>query len=92
MTKHSIIYYARKKARFYRFFFTRMIVAGVIILILTLINIIINPDKLWVLWVAFGFIALFLLTYLKHVVRNKLFNKNWEKRFIEKNIKKHRDE
>ena len=92
MTKHSTVYYARKKARFYRFFFTRMIVAGVVILILTIINVITNPDKLWVLWVTFGFTTLFILTYLKHVVSNNLFNKNWEKRFIEKNIKKHGDE
>jgi len=33
MTKHSVIYYARKKARFYRYFFTKMIVAGAIILV-----------------------------------------------------------
>lgn len=83
MTQRNIIHYrAKKKARFYRSLYSRMIISMIIIILLTVINLITTPDKLWVLWVAFGFIALFLISYLKYLINNKLFNNKWEKRFI----------
>lgn len=90
MTRKSIVYYnARKRARFYRVFYSKLLTSLIIIFLIAIINVIISPNNLWVIWVIFGFASLFLITYLKYLIKFKYFNNNWEKRFIEKDMNKY---
>lgn len=69
-------------------FYTHLIIYGVVIVALLLLNLLRTPDHLWVVWPAFGWGIGVLFHGLNVFEAFNLFGPKWEKRRIEKRLKK----
>ena len=91
ITRRFNTYRAKKKTKYYRSLYTKLIIFGFILVLTGIINIITTPEYLWFLWIGLGFAASFFLYMLNYFIQTKLFNRKWEARFFRKQMKKYEE-
>ena len=72
--------------RAHRDFYIHLIKFSAVIAVLLVINLIVSPHRLWVLWVIFGWGISVLLHAVKIFARPNLFGPEWERRQVEKKL------
>jgi uncharacterized membrane protein len=83
---------ARRYARKLRGFFTLLAVAAGVIVLAATLNLVKSPDRLWFLWVVFGFALAIAFSALNVFGRNLWFGPDWERRQIDKRLRRLREQ
>lgn len=81
----------KRQARFFRRLYTRLVIYGLILVILSLIDYLSKPESWWVHWIALGLVLLFILIYLKNYLMVYVFNNQWERRFVRRRFNDYGD-
>jgi hypothetical protein len=81
---------ARRHVRRLRDFHLLLLTAAAVIALTATVNLIRTPERLWFLWVLFGFAIALAFSALQLFGRGVWLGPNWEKRQIEKRLQQMR--
>lgn len=82
---------ARRYVRKLRDFHALLLTAVAVIALTATINLVRSPDRLWFLWVVFGFAIAIAFSALDLFGRRYWLGPEWEKRQIEKRLQQMRE-
>lgn len=78
---------ARRHVRKLRRFFALLLVAAGVIALTATINLLTSPQRLWFLWVVFGFAVAIGFSALEVFGRNLWLGPDWEQRQIDRRLR-----